>query len=131
MARAFTGSRVEKGLIGRADACCVCHRVVTVENQPLRTELAELTFLATPERIKGVHDMLRPLTIQPVQMEISRIQLRPDKHAPLLIPPEWRPAIAQIPREHLHIPGRVGELEYPLLNPVRRRTASEPRHRHV
>jgi hypothetical protein len=78
--------RVERAQVDAPARCGILHRLITLENQPLRPVLAIPGLVAGPDDWKGVYDVFDLGAGYPVEMEERGIDLAAEAESALLVP---------------------------------------------
>jgi hypothetical protein len=103
--------RVEEGLVGLAGCVGFGHGVVALQDEPLGAVLAVGRHVPPADDGEGVHDVVRVVAADSIQVKERGVDLSSQQFAPVVIPAEGRPGPAEIGGEAGQVPGGVGEFE--------------------
>src|ERR1700685_4538073 len=82
--------RIKASLVRGAGALCFSHLVVDFEDHAPGAVLAEVLFVLAADDGKTVHDVLRVIALDAVEVKAKRVELTAHRKAAIIVPDEGR-----------------------------------------
>ena len=119
--------RVEGGLVRLAGFGGTGHLVVDLQDAALGAVLVVVGLVLALDDWEGLHDVVRVVAPDAVEVEEGGVQLAAEQEAALGVPAERRAVVAEVAGEGLQVPGGVGEFEDARGDPVAQHRGFVPR----